>query len=341
MKSNMVWVLALACVGCATGGQSKQEPLPLKSAPVATQPVAAEPVIVPGTQPVTITREPEQKQFPLLSSKVASDPATAPADELPTPPSQPIDLKPAPAKPADVPATPKPVSVAPTTKLTTKPTTQASTKPAPKPRVEADAATPAIKNKERHEQFLARIKQGPVGVLMLGDSITDGWDNAGIQMWRKFQPLQPANFGISGDRTEHVLWRIQNGELDGIAPKAVVIMIGTNNTGGDKPEWIAAGVTKIVETVHAKLPNTKVLLLAVFPRDTKDSGARKKVTAVNDIIKNLHDGNKTVFLDLTDKFLDAEGNIPKDIMPDGLHPNAKGYNIWYDAMMPTLEGLMK
>lgn len=213
-----------------------------------------------------------------------------------------------------------------------------------RPRTPQDAVTPAVKNRERHEMFLTRIKEGPVGLLFLGDSITDVWPSRGKDSWAKLAPYHPADFGISGDRTEHVLWRITNGELDGIQPKATVIMIGTNNIGhfGDeKPEWAADGVKKIVEVVHQKLPNTKVLLLGVFPRGPKDSDARKKVEAINQIISKLGDGQKTVYLDIGQKFLDANGELPRDIMPDGLHPNAKGYDIWYEAMWPTLEKLLK
>jgi beta-glucosidase len=212
----------------------------------------------------------------------------------------------------------------------------------PQARTEESAVTPAIKNPERHTQFLARIKQGPVGLLFLGDSITDAWPRGGKDSWAKFAKYQPADFGISGDRTEHVLWRITNGELEGIDPKVVVIMIGTNNIGHsaqETPEWAAAGVKKIVDVVHEKLPKAKVLLLGVFPRDAKDSDRRKKVEGINAIISKLDDRKKTFYLDITKSFLDAQGNIPKDVMPDGLHPNAKGYNLWFDAMQPTLEKL--
>jgi beta-glucosidase len=216
---------------------------------------------------------------------------------------------------------------------------------APKlPRTPADAITPAVKNPERHEKFLARIQQGPVGLLFLGDSITDAWPRRGKPSWDKLAPYQPADFGISGDRTEHVLWRITHGELDGIDPKVVVIMIGTNNVGhftDEKPEWAAAGVKKILDIVHQKLPKAKVLLLAVFPRGAKASDLRCKVEAINCIISKFGDGRRTVYLDIGKVFLDANGELPKDVMPDALHPNEHGYDLWYDAMRPTLEKLLK
>jgi lysophospholipase L1-like esterase len=212
------------------------------------------------------------------------------------------------------------------------------------PRTPEDAVTPAVKNPERHEKFLARIKEGPVGLLFLGDSITDAWPKRGPESWQKFAPYHPADFGISGDRTEHVLWRITHGELEGIDPRVVVIMIGTNNVGhssNEQPAWAANGVKKIVEIVHEKLPKAKVLLLGVFPRGAKDSDARQRVAAINPIIAQLDDGKRTRYLDIGKSFLDADGEIPTDVMADGLHPTAKGYDIWYDVMRPTLEQMMQ
>lgn len=215
----------------------------------------------------------------------------------------------------------------------------------PPPRTPESSTTPNNRNAKRHEGFLARIKQGPVGLLFLGDSITDGWPGRSKETWAKFAPYQPANFGISGERTEDVLWRITNGELDGIDPKAVVIMIGTNNIGhfaDEKPEWVANGVKKILEVVHEKLPKTKILLLGVFPRGaTKDDGKRQRVDAINALIKNFADGKTVTWLDVGPKFLDAQGNLPKEIMPDALHPNAQGYQIWFDTMWPVLEPMLQ
>ena len=216
--------------------------------------------------------------------------------------------------------------------------------PGKKPRTEADAVTPAVKDPHRHKQFLYRITQGEVGLLFLGDSITDGWPRGGEWSWLKFAPYKPADFGIGGDRTEHLLWRITNGELDGIKPKVTVLMIGTNNIGhfnDEKPEWAAAGVKKILEVVHEKLPETKVLLLGVFPRSTPGTPHRQAVEEINKIIATYADGEKTKYLDISKSFLDEQGNIPDDVMPDKLHPNAKGYDIWYEAMWPTLEQMLK
>lgn len=220
----------------------------------------------------------------------------------------------------------------------------ASPKQVQPPRTPESAVTPSIKNENRHQDFLYRITEGPVDLLFVGDSITDFWPRRGELSWLKFAPYRPANFGISGDRTEHVLWRMLNGELDGISPKLIVLMIGTNNIGqcpDEKPEWAANGVKRIVEVIRQKLPSTKILLLAVFPRASKDSVFRQKVNEINKIIPSLADGSQVVYLDIGDKFLDANGEIPTAIMPDKLHPSPKGYDIWYEAVAPTIAKMME
>lgn len=178
----------------------------------------------------------------------------------------------------------------------------------------------------------------------MGDSITDFWPRVGEYSWLKFAPYHPADFGISGDATENVIWRFTHGELDGIHPKVVVLMIGTNNIGhkpADEPEWAAAGVVKIVQIFREKLPDTKILLLGVFPRDHKESKTRADVAAINETIRKLDDGNMIRYLDIGNVFLDGNGEIPHDIMLDRLHPTAKGYDLWYNAMKPLLDEMMQ
>lgn len=208
---------------------------------------------------------------------------------------------------------------------------------------------------KRHEGFVEIAKQGGVNVLFVGDSITDAWRNeserGGKKIWdREFAPLRAANFGISGDRTQHVLWRLQNGEAEGISPRAVVLMIGTNNTGfePDKvtprntPPQIAAGVTAVVDLLKAKFPQAKILLLAIFPRGEKpDHPQRQQINEINRTIAKLHDNRRVFFLDIGPKFLAPDGTLPKEIMPDFLHPNQKGYEIWAAAIREPLARLLK
>ena len=203
---------------------------------------------------------------------------------------------------------------------------------------------------QRHEQFVAEAKQGGINVLFLGDSITDFWRNraprGGQGVWeREFAPLHAANFGISGDRTQNVLWRLQHGEVDGIDPKVVVLMIGTNNTGLERDnktirntqEQAAVGVQAVIREVRARLPHSRVLLLAVFPRGaTSAEPQRAQIDYINRQIAPLTDGNVIRYLDLGPKFLSPDGTLSKDIFPDLLHPNEKGYQIWAAVMRPVL-----
>jgi lysophospholipase L1-like esterase len=194
-----------------------------------------------------------------------------------------------------------------------------------------------------HERFVGIAKEGKAQLVFLGDSITAGWARQSNIWNAAFGKYQPANFGIGGDRTQHVLWRIENGELDGLKPKAVVLMIGTNNSGSDDAPGIARGITKIVEFIRWKTPDTRILLLAVFPRGEKaeNNPGREKLKQVNATIAKLHDGKHVHYLDIGGKFLQPDGSLSKDIMPDFLHLSAAGYQIWADAITPKLAELMK
>ena len=198
---------------------------------------------------------------------------------------------------------------------------------------------------KRHDKKLADLKaQKTVDLLMIGDSITHGWENRGKAAWSEFYAKRNAfNIGYSGDRTEHVIWRLQHGEIDGIAPKLAVIMIGTNNTGHrqDPPEQTAAGIKKILDVLKKKLPKTRVLLLAVFPRGaTTDDKLRKINDGINKSIRAFADGKRVHFLDINATFLDDDGKLPKSVMPDLLHPNEKGYQMWAAAQEPMIKKLL-
>ena len=242
------------------------------------------------------------------------------------------------------------------------PATAAPAAPAKKvdasaPIVKADAAgVPNAGFIKAHESFLARGKSGPIDLLFIGDSIAAGWagkDRAHI--WEAYYGKNnPANFGIGGDQTQHVIWRIENGELDGITPKVTVLMLGTNNSAGHTAAEIAAANKKIVELIRAKIPGTKVLLLAIFPRGARKDNTGKiteaaiadatkrteVINAVNAELAKLDDGKNVHFLDINAVFLGQDGKIPFSIMPDQLHPNAAGYQLWADAMKPTLAKLL-
>ena len=196
----------------------------------------------------------------------------------------------------------------------------------------------------RHEGFVKEAKAGHIDVLFMGDSITDGWRGKGKNVWDKFYaPKNAANFGIGGDKTEHVLWRIENGELEGIDPKVVVLMIGTNNSLSNSADQIAEGVEKIVADFRTKLPKSKILLLAIFPRNKE--GVRPQqvetINKVNERIAKLDDGKMITYLDIGKAFLGADSQLHEDVMPDFLHPNEHGYELWAAAMNPTLDKMLQ
>jgi lysophospholipase L1-like esterase len=202
----------------------------------------------------------------------------------------------------------------------------------------------------RHEKFNAISKEGKAELVFLGDSITQGWEGNGKAVWEKhWAPLNAANFGIGGDRTEHVLWRLENGNFDGLKPKAIVLMIGTNNTGHQKPDGYqspakntAEGVKVILEKLKAKAPQAKILVLGIFPRGaTPDDKWRKQNEETNAIVKTFADDKTVFYMDIGPKFLAADGTLTKEIMPDLLHLSPKGYEIWAEAIEPKVKELLK
>ncbi len=194
---------------------------------------------------------------------------------------------------------------------------------------------------KHHESLVAIAKQGKAELVFLGDSITAGWESQ-KPIWDKaFGPYKPTNFGISGDRTQHVLWRIENGELEGFKPKVAVVMIGTNNLGADLAEGIAKGIAEIVKTIRQKSPSTKVLLLGVLPNGEKPSPVREKIQQVNAIIAQLADGKQVVFLDIGSRFLQTGGVLRKEVTTDFVHLSSTGYQIWADAITPELAELFR
>lgn len=196
----------------------------------------------------------------------------------------------------------------------------------------------------RHEHTLARIHQGGVDLLLIGDSITQGWADEGRRIWDAYYGRRRAvNLGFNDDRTEHVLWRLEHGEIEGIAPKLAVVMIGTNNTGArhDLAEETTAGIQAILTTLRKGLPGTKILLLGVFPRSpSADDPLRRLNDAINDRLRAYADNRHIFFLDLSRQFLDDRGRLSQDLMPDYLHPSERGYQVWADGMEDVIRKLL-
>ncbi len=251
--------------------------------------------------------------------------------------------------------TPKPAASTPASAPATSPTPAGSTAPtepiAPKPDASVARSKP---NDERfmrmHHEFLARARSGPVDLLFLGDSITQGWSGRGRTVWEEYYaPLHAANFGIGGDQTMGVIWRIENGELDGIDPRVVILLLGSNNSALHTGKEIAAANAKIVRLIRERMPKTKVLVLAIFPRGPRiDSqgkvddhlGRMAVIADANARLAGLDDGQHVRFFDLNYIFLDASGNIPSTLMPDQLHPDTGAYRLWAEAMQPILAEMM-
>ena len=203
----------------------------------------------------------------------------------------------------------------------------------------------------RHEGFVETAKASNIDLLLDGDSITDFWlqNDANKAMYEKyFGAIKTANFAISGDTTQGVLWGLKNGEGQGFQPKAVMLMIGTNNTGGNDNAGtltaaeIAEGVGADVLELRNDFPNAKILLLAIFPRGVPGDPVRDKIAEINRIISKLDDQRHVFYLDIGAKFLDDQGYfLPESFRPDNLHPLAKGYDIWGAAVKDKLAELMK
>lgn len=210
------------------------------------------------------------------------------------------------------------------------------------------AATQVTRGDEKWWQDRFRDKnqqarQGKARLAFIGDSITQGWEGRGKETWNKYYANRdPINLGFSGDRTEHVLYRLQNGNLNNIKPEVAVVMIGTNNTGHlmQEPEEVAGGVQDILKVLHQRSPDTKVLLLGVFPRGAeKWDKMRINNEAINIRIRRMADGDKVHYMDIGHLFLDEDGHLPASIMPDRLHLNEAGYAIWAEAIEPKLKEL--
>jgi beta-glucosidase len=195
---------------------------------------------------------------------------------------------------------------------------------------------------ERHSSFNDRVAQGNVDMVFIGDSITQGWEGAGREIWKEFYGDRNAvNLGIGGDRTQHVIWRLMNGNLEGITPDLAVIMIGTNNARSNTPQQIADGVKAIVQQLQTKTPETEILLLAVFPRGPNAEDELRQVNQkTNEIIAEFADGEQIHYLDIGKAFLEDDGTLSKEIMPDLLHLNERGYRIWAESIEPKVKELL-
>lgn len=217
---------------------------------------------------------------------------------------------------------------------------------------DAPALTPATLQEDwavewwmpRHEAKLTEEGREDARLLFIGNSITHGWEDTGKEVWEEYYAdFGGYNIGFSGDRTENVLWRFEHGELDGINPDLAILMIGTNNTGHrqDPAACTAKGIEMILDELKERLPETEILLLAIFPREASPDGELRQLNnEINNRIEKFADGDRVHFLNINDTFLDEEDVLSEEIMPDLLHPNEVGYKFWAEAMQPELEELI-
>jgi lysophospholipase L1-like esterase len=202
--------------------------------------------------------------------------------------------------------------------------------------------------RKQHESFVKIAAKGETNLLFLGDSMTAWWNSAAPAIWsRYYAPRKAANFGIGGDHTQHLLWRLDHGELDGIKPKVVVLLIGTNNIPHDTEDQVVEGIKAVVQRIRSKLPQSKLLLLGITPRGLNHDPSQvttppdPRVPRINARLAKLYDDPAIRYLDFGSIVLDASGQLVQTLQPDFLHFSRKGYQLWADAMEPTLWELME
>lgn len=212
----------------------------------------------------------------------------------------------------------------------------------------ATVPTPTL-NPALHASFVEQAKKGGIDVLFLGDSITDWWREAdpatkhnGKQVFDKyFGNMKVANFGIAAEGTQHLLWRLQNGEGTGFSPKVIMLMIGTNNLGRNSDDQIVLGILAVLNELRKDFPSARIVLLGIFPRGPAADAVRGRIARINQTISKLNNLNNIFYYDIGPRFLARDGSIPADVMADLLHPTSKGYEIWAQAIQEPLANLLK
>jgi len=194
---------------------------------------------------------------------------------------------------------------------------------------------------ERHESMNTKARQGKIDLIYIGDSIVQRYEGVGKHVWDHYYASRNAlNLGISGDRTQHVIWRLDHGNIEGINPKLAIVMIGQNNGGHNTASEIAEGVTEVVKIIRTKLPKTKILLLGIFQRREKPTPERAVLAEANTIISKLAD-TSTSYMDINSVFVQPDGTIPASLMPDFEHPSELGFKRWAEAIEAKVAELME
>ncbi|HEX5012233.1 MAG TPA: GDSL-type esterase/lipase family protein [Planctomycetota bacterium] len=213
----------------------------------------------------------------------------------------------------------------------------------PPPKHVATTPAPHVEAAERTAVLADRAHLAEAPLILLGDSITEQWETAGARVFaERLAPRQALDLGVSGDRTEHLLWRLKSGEYDHLPVRVAVVLIGSNNLGTRQtPQQTADGVHAVLDDVLARWPHSQVLLLAIFPRGLQtDDPLRLAVEQTNRLLREVANRDRVTWLDFGSVFLAADGTLTPEIMPDALHLSETGYVMWAAEMLPVLDPLL-
>jgi beta-glucosidase len=202
-----------------------------------------------------------------------------------------------------------------------------------------------VKEKWWEERFSAikdKVSSGDAQLVFIGDSITQGWEKDGKRIWNRYYAGRKAlNLGIWGDRTENVIWRLQNGHYEKIRPSLAVILIGTNNIGVNSPAEIVSGIKRILDIIRKRTPGTRILLLGIFPRGKGLNKERVIIERCNREISKFNERKRVFYMNIGKNFLNEEGEVSREIMFDYLHLTEKGYRIWAESIERKVRELMR
>ena len=212
--------------------------------------------------------------------------------------------------------------------------------PASRTDAELPPRAPATPRKKRSEGRHRRLFRGRLDHPPLGNASDAAWAQ-NYAVWKaNFWGWNAADFGWGADATENILWRLKNGELDGVNPKVIVILAGTNNVGaGESADEVARGIEALVRTCQQKAPKATVVLTAIFPRND-DITLIPTINEINERLKRFADGRRVRFLNVNAGLADASGKLYEGMTVDGLHPTPKGFQVWADGLKPILKGLL-
>ena len=202
---------------------------------------------------------------------------------------------------------------------------------------------PPSRKSSRGNEVIQRATENPgkYDIEFIGDAITQGWEDAGKNVWQEFYGKRKAiNMGVSGDQPQHVLWRIEHSQLDGINAKAAIVLVGTNAADHHTPADILEGITAVVNLIRQRQPNTKILLMGLLPQTPTFSDLRGRILQINQVLAKMDDGKNIFFFDIGPQLIADDGSLPPEMMRDFQHPGEAGYRVWASAIEPRLKKII-